>query len=206
MVPTRKRTKKSRRAWPRRLHVEMALCGSPLDAVAALPVLALRGHELELNPLGDRAAEVATDRMRQPAGSSHWLFQRSAVRPPQHCPGPWLPCCPRGHRRRGWLFGGLLAFGPPFGRAGFLPGLGLAGAIRRFRAATLARLVAFGGCTVAAAGGLACSSAFDVIVNLLIRQMPDSGHPSLRCSSKASDIRHKTLRISLIFSGSFPNM
>jgi len=31
-------------------------------------------------------------------------------------------------------------------------------------------LVAFGGCTVAAAGGLACSSAFDVIVNLLVRQ------------------------------------
>ena len=66
------------------------------------------------------------------------------------------------------LFGGLLAFGPPFGRAGFLPGLGLAGAIRRFRAATLARLVAFGGSSVAAAGGLAWSSAFDVMVNLSV--------------------------------------
>jgi hypothetical protein len=81
-----------------------------------------------------------------------------------------------------WLLGRLLA-----GMA-FFPDLGLPGATRRLCGATWARLVAFGGCTVAAAAGWACSSAFDVMVNLLIRQMPESGHPSLRCSSKASDI------------------
>jgi hypothetical protein len=54
----------------------------------------------------------------------------------------------------------------------FFPDLGLSGATRRFRGVTWARLVAFGGWTGAAAGGLACSSAFDVMVNLLIRQMP----------------------------------
>ena len=63
----------------------------------------------------------------------------------------------------------------------FFPDLGLPGATRRFRGATWARLVAFGGWTGAAAGGLACSSAFDVMVNLLIRQSAGSGHPSLRC-------------------------
>jgi hypothetical protein len=52
----------------------------------------------------------------------------------------------------------------------FFADLGLPGATRRFRGATLARLVAFGGSTVAAAGALARSSAFDVMVNLLIRQ------------------------------------
>jgi hypothetical protein len=70
----------------------------------------------------------------------------------------------------------------------FFPDFGLAGATLRSRdGVTWARLVAFGGCTVAAAGGLACCSTFDVIVYLLVRQMPDSGHPSLRCSCKASD-------------------
>jgi hypothetical protein len=82
----------------------------------------------------------------------------------------------------------------------FFPDLGLPGATRRFRGVTWALLVAFGGWTGA------CSSAFDVMVNLLIRQMPESGHPSVRCSSKASDICHKTLRISLISSESFPNI
>ena len=56
---------------------------SALDGVAALPVLALRGHDLKLHPLGDRAAEVSTDRMRQPARGCHEFFQRSAVRLPQ---------------------------------------------------------------------------------------------------------------------------
>jgi hypothetical protein len=62
----------------------------------------------------------------------------------------------------------------------FFPDLGLPGAPRRFRGVTLARLVAFGGCTVAAAGVLACASAFDVI-----SQSPDTAkcriqdiHPS----------------------------
>src|SRR6516225_6801253 len=51
----REALKESRRAWPRRPLVEMALCGSPFDGVAALPVVALGGHELELHPLRDRA-------------------------------------------------------------------------------------------------------------------------------------------------------
>jgi hypothetical protein len=52
----------------------------------------------------------------------------------------------------------------------FFPDLGLPRATGRFRGIALARLVAFGGCTVAAAGGWAYSSAFDVMVNLLVRQ------------------------------------
>jgi hypothetical protein len=63
-----------------------------------------------------------------------------------------------------WLLGRRAA------ELAFFPDLGLPGATRRFRGVTWARLVAFGGCTVAAAGGLACSSAFDVMVNLLVRQ------------------------------------
>jgi hypothetical protein len=50
----------------------------------------------------------------------------------------------------------------------FFPDLGLPGATRRSCGVTLARLVAFGGCTGAAAGVLACSSVFDVMVNLLV--------------------------------------
>ena len=61
------------------------------------------------------------------------------------------------------LFSGLLAFGPPFGRAGLLS-RPLPCATRRFRGATSACLVGFGGCNVAAAGGLDCFSALDVMV------------------------------------------
>jgi hypothetical protein len=63
-----------------------------------------------------------------------------------------------------WLLGRLSA------ELAFFPDLGLPGATRRLRRATLARLVAFGGCTVAATGVLACSSRFDVMVDLLVRQ------------------------------------
>jgi hypothetical protein len=55
-----------------------------------------------------------------------------------------------------WLLGGR-------SDQAFFPHPGLPGTTRRFRGATLARLVDFRGCTVAA-GGLACSSAFDVVV------------------------------------------
>ena len=51
-----------------------------------------------------------------------------------------------------------------------LTDLGLPRATRRFRGIALARLVAFDGFTMAAPDALACSSAFDVIVNLLVRQ------------------------------------
>jgi hypothetical protein len=84
--------------------------------------------------------------------------------------------------------------GRRFDELAFFPDLGLPGATRGFRGVTLVRLLAFGGCTVAAEGVLACSSAFDVMVILLIRQMPDSGHPSLRYSSKASETMRQNQR------------
>jgi hypothetical protein len=46
--------------------------------------------------------------------------------------------------------------------------------------------VAFDGCTGAAAGVLACSSAFDVMVNLLVRQ--NAGFRTSIPRYKASDI------------------
>jgi hypothetical protein len=62
----------------------------------------------------------------------------------------------------------------PFGRrsaeVAFFPDLGLPGGTWRLCGATWARWMAFGGCIMAAVGWLACSSAFDVIVNLLVRQ------------------------------------
>jgi hypothetical protein len=66
------------------------------------------------------------------------------------------------------VFGGLLAFGPPFRRARFLSRPWLAGATWRLCGVMLARWVVFGRCT--GAGVLASSSAFDVIVNVLLRQ------------------------------------
>jgi hypothetical protein len=89
----------------------------------------------------------------------------------------------------------------------FFTDLGLTGATRRVLGATWARLVAFGCCTVAAAGGLACSSAFDVIVNLLIRQNAGfrTFHPS-DVAARQATLCDKTLRISLISSASFPNL
>ena len=52
----------------------------------------------------------------------------------------------------------------------FFSSLGLPGATRGLCGATLARLMAFDGWTGASAGGLACSTAFDVSVYLLVRQ------------------------------------
>ena len=102
-----KRSKKSRRAWPRRLLVEMALCGSPFDEVAALSILALCRHELEPHPLVNSSAQEATHRMRQPARDSHEFFQRSAVRPPQQAQDLGCLAALAGTGGGFGLFGGL---------------------------------------------------------------------------------------------------
>ena len=50
------------------------LCEPTLGRYTALPVFALREHELELHPLADRPAQIRTDRMRQPARGFQKLF------------------------------------------------------------------------------------------------------------------------------------
>ena len=146
-------------------------CASlPWDGIAALPVLALREHELEPHPLGHNSAQESTDRMRQQPVAFMSSFSEappgrlSRLRTlidllPSRALAVGLAC--------------LAAFsllGRRSAELAFFPDLGLPRATGRFRGIALARLVAFGGCTVAAAGGSAHSSAFDVIVNLLVRQ------------------------------------
>jgi|SRR6516164_2699861 hypothetical protein len=74
------------------------------------------------------------------------------------------------------LFSGLLALGRRSAELAFFPDPGLPCATRRFRGATSARLVGFGGCTVAAGGEFNRFSAFDVIV--LKSNVDDSAFPS----------------------------
>lgn len=86
------------------------------------------------------------DGMRQPARGFHELFQGSSIRPPQQAQDPGCLTALTGPVGRLGLFSGLLAFGLAFFRD-----LGLPAATRALCGATWARLVAFGGGTVAAA-------------------------------------------------------
>jgi len=104
------------------------------------------------------------------------------------------------------MFGGLVAFGRRSAEVAFFPGFGLPGATRPLRGATCAPFGAFCGCTVAAAGGLACSSAFDVMSISWYGKcrIQDIGPSDV--AARQATLCDKTLRISLISSGSFPNM
>jgi hypothetical protein len=115
------------------------------------PVLFLGGHEIQSHSLRDRPAQEFMDGMRQPARGFHELFQGSPIRPPQQAQDPGCLTALTGPVGRLGLFSGLLAFGPRFGELAFFRDLGLPAATRALCGATWARLVAFGGGTVAAA-------------------------------------------------------
>jgi hypothetical protein len=191
----------------RRLFVWMGCASLPLDGVAVLPVFAFRGHELELHPLRDRAAEVPSHRMRQPAGSFHWLFQRSAIRPPQQAQDLGCLTTLAGAGGGFGLFGGLLAFGPTFGRAGLLSRLWLAGRNTALVWRNVGRIWWL--LAVAPWRPLAC---WLVLLRSMSWSISWYGkcriqdiHPSDVAAGQAT-LCDKTLTISLISSVSFPNM
>jgi site-specific DNA recombinase len=143
--------------------------------------------------------------MRLPTRSLPEFLQSDAAGPLQQCQD--FGCFATFPRAGGLgTFRALLALGAPVGRAGLLSRLGFRGRNTGLRGATSARLAAFGGCAGVTGWVLACSSAFDVIVISWCGKMPDQDiHPSDVAARQAAPF-DKTLRISLISFGSFPNI
>ena len=117
------------------------------DRVAALPVFALGGSDLEAHLLANGARQETANRMRLPVGSFHELLQRGSVRPteqPQDLSSFAPSRAPAGFARLVTI-GALARF---LVGVAFLPDPGLDGATRGFRGATLAFV-----CTSGAAFG-----------------------------------------------------